>query len=680
MKRPLAALTLLALPLVPLAQAAAGAAPTPAAAAVELVAPPQNDFWEQFLQAMKIGAKDEMSRLVRTNQNDAMNKIIEICEFISETPDAKSEEQIAALRKAWEAAFQSDFVGKVYEYFSLMRPEVRDARKKLKTQYLNANRDFIQAETKKEVHRFGELAYKMEGLAQGFEEIGDHFHASQAYLFAGRGFDEPLRGKDADLARATVNYGKCLASREKVDLKDALYGQTKERHVALEKAGHGDPEKAAPGLAGPIEASSAITFQPSFEPVTDVEAYRRPIYMGDSIYQAWPTLDLRAPGTNARFAGMRDGGPNVKREGSSQVLIDANGDGTWDTEIPITGNVEPVELTLGSGPLERRWAFLARIGNSRDTYNDIQFNLEPAQNNMTIYIAPAGSLVGTIAGETVRILDDNMDGVYGSDPLLWNHVGMVEGRSQADLDSVVIGNDKVAQPWSEFLKIGDDWYRMEVDQETMEIRAGLVPELETGNLKVSMKGPGLDWLVVKGQTGTFEKSFFEVAANKGVEVPAGRYELFLGQVSKGKRDQMAKALVVPGTNTQVWTVEPGKTTTLELGAPFGFDFQVDQEEESVTVYGDSIAVTGKAGETYQRLWNCVTRPEVSVREAGKKRGGKGEDMKRPGSQEEVAQVGFKYAWFPLDLTLPKKPDKGAEVQLVEKKNKLFGKIESDWKD
>ena len=55
-------------------------------------------------------------------------------------------------------------------------------------------------------------------------------------------------------------------------------------------------------------------------------------------------------------------------------------------------------------------------------------------------------------------------------------------------------------------------------------------------------------------------------------------------------------------------------------------------------------------------------------------------MKGAGSQQEISDNGYKYAWFPFDLIIAKKSDVNHEAQLFQKKNKLFGKVESDWRD
>jgi hypothetical protein len=77
----------------------------------------------------------------------------------------------------------------------------------------------------------------------------------------------------------------------------------------------------------------------------------------------------------------------------------------------------------------------------------------------------------------------------------------------------------------------------------------------------------------------------------------------------------------------------------------------------------------------------VLSPEVNVRKAGSSKGKKETKLVPVTSQEMLQETNdFRTVWFPITKPFPK-PDKGdtVEVQLFEKKNKLFGKLESAWK-
>jgi hypothetical protein len=95
-----------------------------------------------------------------------------------------------------------------------------------------------------------------------------------------------------------------------------------------------------------------------------------------------------------------------------------------------------------------------------------------------------------------------------------------------------------------------------------------------------------------------------------------------------------------------------------------------------------VVVTGAAGERYERSWNCVPKPEVAWRKKGSK-ATLGDAKMALGDHATIdnKDLGWSALWFPLDLETDTK-DKGNqfEVQLVQKKHELFGKIESAWKD
>ena len=114
---------------------------------------------------------------------------------------------------------------------------------------------------------------------------------------------------------------------------------------------------------------------------------------------------------------------------------------------------------------------------------------------------------------------------------------------------------------------------------------------------------------------------------------------------------------------------------VELGGPFAFDFKADQDPKGCQVIGKTVAIVGKAGERYERPWLCVPKPLAAARKAGAKKGTK--PTKMPSVDNTLD--GYDPTWFPKDLAIDvKNAEGGLEVQLTEKKNKLFGKISSPW--
>lgn len=658
----------------------------PSAAPAQRASP----FMDEFRKLMVLNAKDEMAALIQKHEPEA---IVAIREIAVEMRDGSSEEleiEFDALRQAWERAYDSQFASMQYDYFALrLTGPFKREHRDLTTRFTVKQREFDAAIAAKDTAKYAGLALEFDAFGDQFSELGDHYQASQCYWTAAVLSDDALNGTRADYRRASEAWGLSVRAREEAELRDKAYEAAKARHQQLEADGFTGPppEEAAPeagaepGAGTPATPSAPATpLGATFELASDIEAVQRPLYTGDSNFQIWPTVPMQAIGTGGVFAGIENS-PKVLRTGANKAAVDVDGDGNGDVDIPLTGKITPVQVKLGAAGEQRDWGFLAVIGQTQDMYQGFRFNLGPDEKNLMLYVGPAASLVGTIAEQRVQVFDDNMDGLYGSPPKTWAHIGLVDGAYQPDMDSVLIGESKSARPWSRLQKIGGAWYELAPDPAGADLTYRPAP-VETGTLQLDLKGPDVTWLVVRGM-GDKADLFYDVAdggTNK-VEVPTGMYELFAGQVASGKKAQMAKALVLPGSKTRTWRVGKGETVKLELGAPFAFEFAVQQDEETVTVVGPTIMVVGRGGETYQRLWNCVVQPEVLLRKAGSGKGKKEAELVGVGSQEELEahQGDYRAAWFPVGEPIRKpSPGDATEVQLFQKKHKLFGKIESQW--
>ena len=647
-------------------------------------------FMTEFRKLMQVQAWDEAGALIKKHEDEALITIRETLLAIRDGSNEQLETEIDALGKAWKKGYDSDFVSMEYDYFALrLTGPYKKHHKEVGAHFDQKQKELQAVLAAKEADKYAGLALEFDGLGDTFAELGDHYLASECYWNCAVLSDDNLNGRKADLRKACEAWGLCVQARENAHLTDKRYLQAKERAATLTADGYAgaapaeapatDPSAPAGAAAG---SAAATPLASVFQLAPDIEAIQRPLYTADSNFQMWSWVPLQKTGSSGQFSSLTDS-PKVLRLGAAKAAVDVDGDGKGDVDIPLTGKISPVEVTLGSGAAQRHWGFLAVIGQQQDLYQGFRFNLSPDENNMSIYVAPAGSLVGTVAGTRVQVFDDNMDGLYGSDPKDWGYVGLVEGSMQHDVDSVLIGETKVARPWSKVQKIGDAWYELAPNEAGTDLVARRA-DVKTGTLQLELKGPPVAWLVVRGvadKTGYF----FDVAnggTNK-VEVPVGTYELYSGEVASGKKAQMAKALIVAGANTRTWKVGAGETVKMELGAPFTMDFAVKQDADTITVDGLSIVVVGRGNETYQRLWNCVLAPEVNLRKAGSGKGKKEGHLGTAESQEQLAQDfknDYNAVWFPNGEPI-KKPNAGekVELQLSEKKSKLFGKLESPWK-
>jgi len=634
---------------------------------------------QKIQDAMRIGAHDEIVRLIKMNLQESVDEVIRICEAIAVRTSDELEELAAALRKAWKEAYKTDFVDNMYEFFSLMRPDAKEARKELQRRYAVDLARYEEARKKKDADAFPEVGMNFLEYAHGFEQIGDLYNVSQAYMHYGICFDEQSMGYQADLERAYEGLKKAYEAREAIGLKDNFWSDAKDRAKSLEALGLGrSPEERAEAAAADAEANTIVA-PAAFVLQEDFDKYDRPMYTLDTAYQLWPTVQLQGPGSEGTFPSFVNGvsSPKILRTAAAKAGVDQDGDGQVDVEIPLTGKITPIQVEVGDGEDRRPWAFLAVIGRTEDTYQGFKFNLEISDNFMSLYTAPAASLSATIGETEIRVFDDNMDGVYGSNPLTWGYIGTIEGSYQPNVDSVLVAGEKVARPWSDLLELGGTWYRLQVVA-GREVRA-LPVETKTGFLELDFDGGGLDWVAVQG-TGDNEFAIFGLTQGKKVAVPVGQYRLLAGRISAGKGDQMVKALILPKHDTQFWNVAPDETVDVALGAPFSIDFDFTQDAQTLTVLGKTVVVTGRGNETYQRLWNCVLEPDVWVRRAGSKKGKEEGRMRPIQSQEESVDAGndYEHIWFPKDFVHEKSSDDTLEVQLSMKKHKLFKKLESDW--
>jgi hypothetical protein len=663
---------------------------------------------------MQLKATSTMAQLVKKNQPEAVEWIVVTAELLVTGPSDAVYDQMEALQAAWKSSMQTGFAENMREYFEGLNatPTRKRERVKFKLEYAKLKSDYWENDELREGPKYVVLAAKLKSLAQSFEAIEDRYHASDCWTLYRMCFDEYNRGpyKDGDGRRYKVFEGakNCLDHRGALDLKDRIYINNRQIHDHLAANGFGeevpaDGEGAGPG-AGPAKGGAGSSGKAPaargkeilaplvFEAVEKLDAFLRPSYFSDGLYVMWSAVYLGKKGGSGKLSNLQDLSPQILRSASSEVTIDLDGDGAGDEifldgkrvadgKVGLTGNMRLVQFKLGEGDEQRDWACMFATGLEKDLYQGFERGMGIYDQSVQLFHFNAGSLVGEVAGEEVVILDDNSDGIYGSPPVPWEYSGLSKGNLHPEMDSVRVGGSKRAGPWSEYQKIGDGWFKMVVSPSGRELVATPV-SLQAGTLKLKFKSGKPTWIVLRGK-GKYEGSYFDILANgsKGVDVPVGSYELFCGELRKGKGRQTAKALILPGKDMTGWEVSEGKTSMVELGGPFDFDFAFEAVGRGVNVSGESVVVVGAAGERYERPWNCRASPDVYWRDKGKSKGNKAERMKLINDQFVMLDVERSYqkVWFPLDCEFEVKAD-AVELQLREKKNTLFGKLESSWKE
>jgi hypothetical protein len=645
---------------------------------------PNTTFRLAFDKAAKIGSKSKMDSLMRDNMDAGVFCILNTSELIANSPNDVLYERFEALSGSWKRCFESNFPSEMERFFARLDANQKRNRFSQKQKFDKVNRQQIEAISAKDKKALLRIADEYASLAKGFEEIGDQWMLGQCYIGVATSLEETYHGKKADFRRVADGYSRFVAIREDLGVKDRTYKQSVPRLKSLEALGFGNGggEAGGPGggggaaaaPAGPKSIGEAVTAKLSFEAFKDVKDTQRPNYYLDEHRQIWPTVVLQGKGSTGKFVRVADS-PTMTRAASSKVTIDGGGvDDTW----PLRGKLEPVTFELGSGASKRRWAVMCDMGREVDYYQGVTMNLGMTDTSLSLYFVPGGAMAGEVAGEKIELVDDNIDGIYGSLPQRWPHFGMVKDAFQPEFDSIRVGGAKKAQPFSEYVNLGDaGWHKLEALNGGVELKAQPF-EFKTGTVQLKSKGLKPDYYVLKGIGKDLENTYIDVSGGKKVEVPIGRWELCFGLVRKGKKMQMMKAVILPTENMRVYDVLEGENVVIETGSPFTFDYEYATSGSGVTVDGTSVRVVGVGGESYERIYGAVPIPEASVRKVGGKRAVMTAKLKPALDQDGVQKHGWAALWKPLDQEIPAKVG-DAEVQLMEKKNRLFGKITSDWK-
>ncbi|MCE9595090.1 MAG: hypothetical protein K8S98_12970 [Planctomycetes bacterium] len=659
---------------------------------------------------LKVGDADGLAKLVKTYPAEAEQHAVELCYgFRALTPEQKK--QIGALDAAWQANYaKANFVNKLFGYYSQLGERTWKDWRLAKTGLDDAQKAFdANLNGPRDHGTWNDLGERCEALGKSFDELGDHYHAARAYGLAANALDDLHRDKtksDADLVRAAKDYEEARRHYLYVEFTGAGFEQVKTRLAQLgpkaaddSKPKGGAPaggDKAPPPKAGgdgggekgggdkgggqePAAApASATTIAMTFQAVEKLDAYERPHFHVDDIYQLWRPLGFGKNGSEVGL-DMVVPSPKFRRVTAATFEIDQDLDGKFEKQVSITGNRQIVPLTVGTGETKREWAFLFTIGIEKDTYQGLQVHLGPVDASLRLYTAGAASMVGKFGDLDLRVIDDDQNAVYGNWPQTWGYGGLTAGTFQPEMDCLVVGAEKRARPWSEFQNLAGKWHKFTNAKYGTELTV-TPADVVTGTVKLDFKGPVWPtWLVLKG-AGRYENTYLDLAADgkKGVAVPVGEWTLYYGELRKGSKQQTMKCLILPRSEPRTWGVDGGKETVIKLGEPFQFDFHFENLGDNVKVTGESVAILGKDGERYERMWNCVSAPEVEWRKAGVKKGSKAEKMEH--LQDPNSQHVFEWSWKPLDLLIPTKEKvEKIEVHLFEKKHKFLGAIDSPWK-
>ena len=525
----------------------------------------RDKFRKAFQNARKIKATKEMKTLISRNTDEASMWMIELAYGQARYPSDTKLELYEDLEKAWKSAKRTDFGQEMRLYYGGLEDEDFKVYDELEKEYHALVAEYFALkpnEGKADPKAIVAMGERFSTLAKKWREIKCDYFASQCWSFVGGCNDKYMAKGEADLDAACDAYGECVDARDRIGLHDRLHKETTLRYQALVKARYGVDGKAAAdeaaerGEAGPV-ASDLSVMPMRFEVLQKPLSLQRPNYFADEHYAIWHAMWLKEVGSESpevlrlaelwKEAGVR---VSLRRDGASKIFLDLDGDGErtdTDVDIPVKGKLEPVTVEVDVNGKKRSTAFYVQTGQESDQYQGFAANMAATDTIFGIFATPGGSLVGEVDGETIRIIDEDMNGQYGGVSQGFGHVGLTKGHFHPEFDSVLVGSSKRALPFSKYMFIGKGWYELAADPAAAGVSISPV-ELETGTVQLKFKGPKPDWMVLEG-TGRLQGTLIDIAASGKVEVPVGDYKLLAGVVAKGKKRQRMKALVLPGSDT-----------------------------------------------------------------------------------------------------------------------------------
>ncbi len=496
-------------------------------------------------------------------------------------------------------------------------------------------------------------------LGIAYDSVGDYMECVLEY---DKGIDEWTKG--AERPKET-NYSYM------VDRRRELIGKG---YDPFAKSDTGASAAGTPRNSGTSykEGSDWVTWVTSYKPLKSPDAVTSPSVYWSTNLMLWRWCTYMAGVNELPFklhpfqADLR-----VIKEGSKGYL-DLTGDDKGDLEVKIIDG-KPSVAEFAAGPekdADRYALFLMTIGQSQQ-YLGQSVNF----NNRCVY-RPAFYRQGKILDQPLLVFDDNCSGTIGD--ALERRDAILHGNpSFIDTDAMIIGKGTDAIPFSDFVKVGESWHRLKVTHpQATEIQSREL-SIQSGFIQVKWNGPVAPASLVVAEVRDFQGAYFNVAGKTPVEVPAGRYEIAYGKLEVGKGMNADQAWILKG-KSQPFEVKAGEIFTLSMGAPYTFDFAVENPAKKFVVKGRTLVVYDVLGAMVGRIYDEIPVPEVSVRTESGSSVGPPKDMKRIDS--ETFNKDNSLAWFPADFEVEKGGTAKYQARLSLKKHKLLGgPFDSEWK-
>lgn len=367
------------------------------------------------------------------------------------------------------------------------------------------------------------------------------------------------------------------------------------------------------------------------------------------------------------------------RDGTT-FLIDSDGDGRGDVTVPLSTTPQRVEVPLPGGGT---WPIMACVPDEREQQFGLELNYAPQVDSARVRFHLAGGRRGQVLGEEWLLLDSNLSGVYGDHVEQYGDGFTATSNDLPTLfrepDAVQLGKARITQPFSTVMPVGGRFHRASITPDGSELTLRELA-LEAGAVKLDLSSKAAPThVLIEEIGGALPGAVLNVVPPKkggSVPVPAGRWQVVMGRLESGTKTGLKQVRIYRG-RAEPFDVEPGKTVTLALGAPYQVRFQppagdVSTQEGETTIRFGSLRIFGRGGEEYALLHDEPLQPEVEiVGPDGKKHGKPSKTLLPDLALWQAAGEGCLY--FPAPLSVPELKDAGSHVfRLSQKQHGLLG--------
>ena len=252
--------------------------------------------------------------------------------------------------------------------------------------------------------------------------------------------------------------------------------------------------------------------------------------------------------------------------------IDRDGDGAFD--VKVTGESGLVTLRGESAKGDR-----------------LHYSLRLANRGSGWEALPGGAVVGSVEGQQVRVIDQNLNGRF----------------DDYGEDALIVGRGRQAGFLSRVIEVRGKLFSMEVSSDgsslSYEPYAGRSGVLDVST-EFASKGKLLGAVVVSEDG---QHSF--TLSGRPMAVPAGDYHLYNGRIGLGRN-----VVTFSRGQSQPTTVNDGQKQVMALGEPIRIDFKYVRQPGRVIVAPQLVSYVGRGGERYDQWTPFGGSPQFDVRD------------------------------------------------------------------